>query len=126
MAWLVTTGEREYGYPASQRFYYTALELGYPVIYKAGENLGHAGSPEIDRLTVAFFDYLLPYLPDYRIKDPKFNGDPHKLLRQPRYIGDWLNQQVVPFEKRHLIQGRYQTALPTREVAAAWGSLIEK
>ena len=126
MAWLVTTGEREYGYPASQRFYYTALELGYPVIYKAGENLGHAGSPEIDRLTVAFFDYLLPYLPDYREKAPKFNGDPHKLMRQPRYIGDWLNQQAVPFEMRHLIQGRYQTALPTREVAAAWGPLIEK
>lgn len=126
MAWLVTTGEREYGYPASQRFYYSALELGYPVIYKAGENLGHAGSPEIDRLTVAFFDYLLPYLPDYREKSPMFNGDPHKLMRQPRYIGDWLNQQAVPFEKRHLIQGRYQTALPTREVAAAWGPLIEK
>jgi hypothetical protein len=47
-------------------------------------------------------------------------------MRQPRYIGDWLNQQAVPFEKRHLIQGRYQTALPTREVALAWGPLIEK
>jgi hypothetical protein len=47
-------------------------------------------------------------------------------MRQPRYIGDWLNQQAVPFEKRHLIQGRYQTALPTREIAVAWGPLLEK
>jgi hypothetical protein len=126
IAWLVTTGEREFGYQASQRFYYGALELGYPMIYKAGEGLGHSGSPEIDKLTVAFFDYLLPFLPDYREKDPQPKGDPYKLMRQPRYIGDWLNQQAVPFEKRHLIQGRYQTALPTREVALAWGPLIEK
>ena len=126
IAWLVTTGEREFGYQASQRFYYGALELGYPMIYKAGEGLGHSGSPEIDKLTLAFFDYLLPFLPDYREKDPQPKGDPYKLMRQPRYIGDWLNQQAVPFEKRHLIQGRYQTALPTREVALAWGPLIEK
>ena len=125
IAWLVTTGEREFGYKASQRFYFGALELGYPVIYKAGEGLGHSGSPEIDKLTVAFFDYLLPFLPDHREKDPQFKGDPYKLMRQPRYIGDWLNQQAVPFEKHHLIQGRYQTALPTREVAIAWGPLIE-
>lgn len=126
MAWLVTTGELEYGYEASQRFYYNALELGYPIIYKAGENLGHSGSPEISRLTVAFFDYLLPFLPDHREKDPKFKGDPYLLMRRPLYIGDWLNQQAVPFERRHLIQGRYQTALPTREVAVAWGPLFEK
>lgn len=126
MAWLVTTGEREFGYAASQRFYYKALELGYPMIYKAGEGLGHSGSPDIDKLTVAFFDYLLPFLPDYREKDAKPNGDPYKLMRQPQYIGDWLNQQAVPFAKRHLIQGRYQTALPTRDVAVAWGPLLEK
>jgi predicted esterase len=126
LEWLVTTGEREYGYAASQRFYYNALELGYPVIYKAGENLGHAGSPEIDRLTVAFFDYLLPYLPDYRDKAPQFKGDPSRLMRHPGYVGDWLNQQAFPFEKAHLVEGRYQTALPTREVAVAWGPLFEK
>ena len=126
MAWLVTTGEREFGYAASQRFYYNALELGYPVIYKAGEGLGHSGSPEIDRLTLAFFDYMLPFLPDYRDKEPQGKGDAHNLLRHPRYIGDWLNQQAVPFEKRHLIQGKYQTALPTRDIAEAWGPLIEK
>jgi hypothetical protein len=126
IAWLVTTGERDFGYQASHRFYYGALELGYPMIYKAGEGLGHSGSPEIDKLTIAFFDYLLPYLPDHREKAPKFKGDPYKLMRQPLYIGDWLNQQAVSFEKRHLIPGRYQTALPTREVALAWGPLIEK
>lgn len=126
MAWLVTTGEREFGYPASQRFYYSALELGYPIIYKAGENLGHSSSPEIDRLTVAFFDYLLPYLPDHRERYPKYNGDPYLFIRRPPYIGDWLNQQAVSFEKRHLIQGRYQTALPSREVAVAWGPLFQE
>jgi len=96
------------------------------MIYKAGEGLGHSGSPEIDKITVAFFDYLLPFLPDYREKDPKFKGDPRKLMRQPLYTGDWLNQQTVPFSQRHFIQGRYQTALPTREVATVWGPIIEK
>ncbi len=126
IAWLVTTGEREFGYQASHRFYYSSLELGYAMIYKAGEGLGHSGSPEIDKLAVSFFDYMLPFLPDYRDKDPKGNGDALRLMRQPRYVGDWLNQQAFPFEKAHLVEGRYQTALPTREVAVAWGPLIEK
>jgi predicted esterase len=126
LAWLVTTGEREYGYPASQRFYYSALELGYPVIYKAGENLGHSSSPQIERLSVSFFDYLLTYLPDLREKDAKYKGDPYQLIRRPSYVGDWLNQQAFPYEKAHLVQGRYQTALPTKEVAKAWGPLFDK
>jgi hypothetical protein len=125
MTWLVTTGEREYGYTASQRFYYNALELGYSIIYKAGEGLGHAASKDIDKLTIAFFDYMVPFLPDYREKEPQAKGDAHRLLRQPPFIGDWLNQQAMPVGKAHLIQGKYQTALPSRAVAAAWGPLIE-
>jgi pimeloyl-ACP methyl ester carboxylesterase len=124
--WLVSTGEREYGYPASQRFYYDALEAGYSIIYKAGESLGHSSSPQIDRLGLAFFEYALTYLPDYREKAPIGKGNMHALLRKPPFIGDWLNQDVVPAAKSYLVQGRYQTAIPTRDIAKIWGTLIEE
>lgn len=125
MIWLLTTGEREYGYRASQRFYYEGLENGYSMVYKVGVALGHSTSPQIDRLGFAFFNYALRYLPDYREKQPVRKGDMHALLRRPPYVGDWLNQEFVAANRAHLIQGRYQTALPTLEIARIWGQPLD-
>ena len=126
MLWMVTTGTLEAGYPAAQRFYRQALELGYHMIFKAEENLGHADSPAIRRLSLAFFDFCLPFLPD--AADPDWSPPPEEwdyFMRYPAYLGDWYNQVVFPAEEgQKRIPPEFLVALPSRAVAEAWGPII--
>ena len=64
IVWLVTTGELEYGYPAATRFYQNMIDLGYAVIFKAGENLGHSTNAQINNFSPEFFKYMINFVPD--------------------------------------------------------------
>lgn len=128
IVWLVTTGELEYGYSSAQRFYKTMLDLGYSVIFKAGENLGHSTNPQINALSVEFFSYLLTFLPDY--SNPDWTPPPvdkFYLIKYPAYIGDYLNQVVYPTEKAsaNIPSRHYMTPLPTKSIAKKWGTVLE-
>ena len=123
MLWMVTTGTLEAGYPEAQRFYRRALDLGYHMIFKAEENLGHADSGAIRKLSLAFFDFCLLFLPD--AADPEWEAPPEEweyFMRYPVYLGDWYNQLVFPAEvggKR--IPPEFLVSLPSRGIAEAWG-----
>lgn len=127
LLWLVTTGEREYGYPAGERFYQEALEMNYHIIFKAGENLGHSDSPGIQRLSLAFFEYMVNFLPDPR--DAEWRAPPvdkFYLMRYPTYIGDYRNHDAFPsaVADRYLT-GTHIVSLPTEPIARAWGTVVE-
>ncbi|NJK92216.1 MAG: hypothetical protein HC904_10525 [Blastochloris sp.] len=54
--WLVTTGDLEHGYAGGKRFYAQSMALGYPMIFKAQEKLGHSSCMEVETLRDLFFD----------------------------------------------------------------------
>ena len=127
LLWLVTTGTKEYGYPAGQRFYREALEKGYHMIFKAGENLGHSDSREIQNLSLKYFEYCLKFIPDYT--DPDWQAPPTDkfyFMRYPVYIGDYFNQEAFPVkEAKKFVEPKSMVALPTIDIAHAWGTVIE-
>ena len=129
IVWLVTTGELEYGYLAATRFYQKMIDLGYAVIFKAGENLGHATNAQINNLSVEFFKYMINFVPDPSSPDWKAPPiDKFYLLRHPIYVGDYLNQVAYPTEKAlgKVADRKYMVTLPTKPIAQAWGTIIEK
>lgn len=124
--WLVTTGSLEYGYPAGVRFYREALDAGYHMIFRAEENLGHADSWGTRTVSVAFFEYCIPFLPD--ASDPQWRAPPvdqFYLMRYPTYIGDFLNNEAFPASvASQYMQPEVMVALPNKEIAEAWGMVL--
>jgi hypothetical protein len=124
--WLVTTGTREYGYPAGMRFYDSAREKGFQMIFWAEENLGHADSPATQRLSLAFFKYCLPFLPD--AQDPDWGGVPEErfaLMKYPAYIGDHINGEAFKADvAAEYMDKDVMVPLPTEEIAKAWGTIL--
>lgn len=129
VVWLVTTGELEYGYTAAKRFYQRMIDLEYCVIFKAGENLGHDSNSQIDNLSMEFFKYMIKFTPDY--SNPEWKAPPidkFYLIKHPIYVGDYLNQVAYPIENavKNVSARKYMVALPTKQIAKAWGKIIEK
>jgi len=125
--WLVTTGTREYGYPAAVRFYRNGLEAGYHMIFRAEENLGHSDSPGTRATGMAFFRYCMRFLPDAR--EPGWEPPPvdrFYLMRHPTFIGDYLNGEAFPAETapRH-VSPEAMVALPNKDIAEAWGTVLD-
>lgn len=125
--WLVTTGTREYGYPAGERFYRQGLELGCHMIFRAEENLGHSDSPATRNLSLKFFEYALKFIPDPT--NPEWKAPPENIfyfMRYPTYVGDYFNQIVFPVNKAEAnIEQQWMVPLPTKDIANAWGMVIE-
>ena len=125
--WLVTTGTREYGYPAAVRFYREALDAGYHMIFRAEENLGHRDSAETRATGMAFWNYCLKFLPD--ATDPDWRAPPvdrFHLMRYPAYVGDYLNTESFKREVApKYIAPEVMVALPTKEIARAWGTVVD-
>lgn len=130
--WLVTTGELESGYPAAQRFYQRCLELGYPIIFKAGRNLGHSNRADISRLGTAFFEYALSQAREAGLMSSDGGDafqqaftrgqqtDPWTEVRSPAFIGDFLNHTAVPASQAGWIPPHQRVALPNEELARVW------
>ena len=125
--WLVTTGTQEYGYVAGVRFYREAIRRGYHMIFHAEENLGHSQSEVTKKLSLAFFEYCLKFLPDP--SDPNWKAppvDPFYLMRYPTYVGDLLNGEAFPRESAaKYMSPEVMVALPTQDVAEAWGTILD-
>lgn len=113
--WLFTTGERENGYEASQRFYKKAWDYGYPIILKAGENAGHTSTFRTRWLSEEFFEYAL-YLKDNFKKPQQWTEAP--------YYGDFISQEVFLANQKDFIPEEQRIPLPTKELASAWGRLV--
>jgi hypothetical protein len=134
MLWLVTTGEREYGYPRAQRFYHECCALGYPIIFKAIIGIGHSDSPIEHQLGLKFFEYALS-MKAARDSWDRLENDPLAKLsasrtsgagpwletfRNPAYYGDFLNQECYPAQQAGMIPAALRVPLPTKELADLW------
>ena len=138
--WLITTGDREYGYPAARAFYQKCRTLGYPIVFKAQGNLGHESSPEIERLGVVFFEYALTLKQekDRLIEEKKENsfveheipvkGLPAQVIKdfyEAPYVGDLLNGDVYPAKYADRIPEKLRVPVPCLELARVWGYVQE-
>lgn len=126
--WFISTGEADGGYSNSVQFYGRLLDSGYIAIFKAFENLGHARRDDVNEMSLAFYDYLLAFMPD--ANDPNWKAPPvdkFEMMKYPAYIGDYLNHLVYPAEKAvSYIDRKRMVAIPTRALAQKWGSIVEK
>ncbi len=121
--WLVTTGDLEGGYDAARHFYKECEQLGYPIIFKAEENLGHADCPEVDALRAKFFDYTLQIAKNQQGESADKNDIISIIkgqLSSAPMIGDYLNQNVVPATEVDQIPSNQRVCLPTAEITEAW------
>ncbi len=133
--WLQTTGEREVGYEAAKRFYARCREMGYPIIFKAGENLGHADSEQIDKLGLLFFDYALGVKTrrDTIALNPKALHGKHTNpslydlsgLAEAPFYADFINQDVYGADEKDMVPAGQRVPLPTKALALAWGNIAE-
>jgi hypothetical protein len=136
LLWLITTGDREYGYPAARAFYEKCRTMGYPILFKSQGNLGHDSSPEIERLGICFFEYALQLKEERdRLVAEKQQDEfaPHEIPKKgfppqviknffdPPYVGDLLNEDVYPAASASRIPEKLRVAIPTLEIAKAWG-----
>jgi pimeloyl-ACP methyl ester carboxylesterase len=134
--WLQTTGEREYGYEAAKRFYARCREMGYPIIFKVGVNLGHQSSPQIEEIGQRFFDYAL----GVKVKCDGVIAAAHRStigkpaspdlyalsgLDQAPYYADFVNQEVYGREQKDMIPDGQRVPLPTKALAQAWGEIVD-
>lgn len=115
--WLVTSGGEDPGLPHSKQFYASCQKMGYSILFKAPEGLGHQMRPDVDSLRDAFFEYALSIK-----KQGESPTDSSSIisLQNAKYVGDLDSQKVVTVDKADQINTGNQVYLPTDALANAW------
>ena len=119
--WLVSSGDLDIGRDNSTAFYRLCQARGFPIVFKVANGLGHAGSPEIERLRDAFFDYALEVRQRADKESPSavMLGD----LRRAGLTGDLLTQEVYRGSEANIVPAPQRVPLPDEKFAKAWGFL---
>lgn len=128
--WLLTTGEREGGYPAAKRFFNDCKSLGYPIIFKGIPGLGHSGSIAADKLGMIFFEYALSVGEERKALNRLNRSNTAssigplepwpKSFKDPTAIGDILNQETVTFSEKDTVATELRVTLPSPDITSAW------
>ena len=119
--WLVSSGDLDVGRNNALAFYRLCQTKGLPIIFKVANGLGHASSPEIERLRNAFFDYAL----EVRQRAVKESPSAVMLddLRRANLTGDLLTQEVYRGTEAKVVPVPQRVPLPDEKLAKAWGFL---
>ena len=135
--WCFCTGEKYGGYERGLRWYKECREMGYPMIFKAYEGLGH-NTQNCQALGMAFkfFDFALTQkalrdqynaVGQSRVASFQYaNAGKDGLswspaFQKPLFYGDIVNQEVYPADQMDMIPAGFRTPLPTKELADYWG-----
>lgn len=134
LQWLITSWADEPAYEAAQRFFKACREANYPIILKGLKRQGSGdpggfdnfggdllfGQRRNEQLSVAFFEYALAKR-DRERELPRGPAEPEEIA----YIGDFVNEMVVPATEAQWIPKSQRVPLPTRSLAEAWGPIEE-
>ncbi len=122
--WLLTTGELDFGCDRARRFYASARNLGYPIIFKSVVGLGHGDSAIADQLGLRFFDYALALKGkrDAANADDLTKSEPLDLsgFNASPFYGDLMNQDMFAAQDKAMIPPGFLVPLPTKDLADAW------
>lgn len=133
--WLITTGELDGGYTESWQFYQKGSAMNYPMLIKAGANLGHTGRSDITSLGFAFFDYALNLHKQTLAEQDQVQFSPKKQevptaaqrmrndLTKAPFFGDFINHETFPMSEaeQSWVPEPQRIAIPTEELAKQWG-----
>jgi len=123
--WLVSSGDLDVGRASSEAFYRSSQKEGFPMILKICNGLGHAESPDVNRLRDVFFDYAS--VVEQRCTPRKKNAAVMlEDLARSGLTGDLLTQMVFRGAAANKIPPAQRVALPDEKVAKAWGYLSKK
>lgn len=119
--WLVSSGDLDMGRDNALAFYWLCQSKGFPILFKVANGLGHATSPEIERVRDGFFDYAL------QVKDRAGSLHPSALMHQDlarvALTGDLLTQEVYRGDAAKIVPAAQQVPLPDEKLAKVWGFL---
>lgn len=134
--WCLTTGELDFCYTRSLRFFWAAREMGYPIVYKAIVGLGHGWHPQSDKIGLAFLEYALTFKDrriayEEQLKDPfaqRTLGSAATTGNQPwcaefatpAFVGDVVNQETFPGAQADMVPKGFRTAIPTQKLVDLW------
>lgn len=117
--WLVSSGDQDPGRFNIRTFYDRCRSIGYPIILKVPNGLGHSENGEIIKLRKVFFDYAL----DVKKRAEKDGVTPASLMikdmAESGLIGDSFTQEVLRDPSK--IPEAQRMPLPNETVARAWG-----
>jgi len=121
--WLVSSGDLDRGRENATSFYHDCRDMGFPMVLKIANGLGHAESTESQKVREAFFDYALRV--QKRSEETKtppaqiMNDD----LQKSGLVGDVLSQEVYRASEIGKIPAPQRVALPDEIFARQWGYL---
>lgn len=131
--WMVTTGELDGGYQASMKFYRDGQALDYPMMIKAGPNLGHALSPSIEKLGLKFFEYsaglkekICPGRQPTKDEAKAIADLMRADLKEANFFGDFINQEVYTAKSGDWIPKDQRIPIVTPLIAEAWSPSVNK
>jgi hypothetical protein len=125
--WFISTGDLDPGHRSARNYYERTRELGYPALFKQYRGLGHNDCPELYPLQAAVFRFAMEadqaagsaWAAD-RMTSTKVAG---QAIDQSAYVGDALNESVLPSERAQEIPATQRIPIPNREIALVWGRL---
>jgi len=120
--WLISSGDLDVGRQNAEAFYRSGQKERFPMILKICNGLGHAESPEVNRLRDVFFDYASGVA---QRSTPRKKPSTVMLedLATSGLTGDLLTQMVFRGAAASRIPPAQRVALPDEKVAKAWGYL---
>ena len=121
LLWCVTTGENEMGYERSRRFFKSARDQSYPIIYKAYPGLGHEGSAKVTELGFTCFEFALEHqaLAAQAKGGKSAKVDWSKIFKSSDYVADVFNQSVYPKADAICVPPEFRMPLPAA-IREAW------
>ncbi len=133
--WCLCTGDEYGGYENALRWYKECCAMGYPMIFKAYEGLGHRTSRSSVGMSFKFFDFALTQkdqkdqydvdsqsrLASLKYANAGKTGVPWSTaFQKPLFYGDIVNQEVFPAAQVEMIPEGFRTPLPTPQLADYW------
>jgi pimeloyl-ACP methyl ester carboxylesterase len=118
--WLVTGGEVDVGYDNAVKFYRECLGMNYPVLFKAGQDLGHETRPDIEALRDAFFEYALSIKDEVSKRNQEGESLTPWFREAAKFIGNLETFKVVPPGEIARVPEENRVYLPTEKLAEAW------
>ena len=136
--WCLCTGERFGGYVNALKWYDECQYMGYPMMFKAYEGMGHeVHNRQALNMAFKFFDFALTQKDlrdqyDKNMSDAlshrqmeasgQLQGPWPEIFKHPPYYGDIVNQELYPADQVEMIPTGFRTPLPTKELADYWNT----
>jgi len=120
--WCITTGESDFEYADSRKFFRAARDLRYPIIYKAYPGAGNEYNDRASDLGLACFDYALKErMHAFLVNEGKSSElDWRDIFSSAPYVADIFNQAFYSKFEYSVIPLEFRMLVPSKPICEAW------